>query len=611
MPSYTNRPFQQDYIKNANIQSVFKKTKSSVRHDIIQGERREQYKKWITFYRRNPHRFIKDYFGITLFPYQILIIWILQKSNLAYIVASRAAGKTWLIAVWALTLCVLYPGIKVVVCAKTLKQGGVILSEKLTQLRDTYPNVQREIDKITSNANVYEAMFHCGSTIQVVPSSESARNRRANYIVVEEARLVPKEILEQVIKPFLFSRMPLYRLKKEYKDDARLREEGIISYITSAWYTAEYWYTYVKACIRRMAEGDETANFMALDYLVSVHHNIKTEQMIKNEMEDSDPISNQMEYLNIPSGASGKSYFKPTMFPRNIKRAFYPQKDDNFNTKKNPYEVKKVEGEMRIICADIATRANKQNDLSITGAIRLIPLIGKGYNRQLVYMESFKGANTIVQAKRIKQLFYDFESDYLVIDVQSAGIGVIDSLGQVTIDEDRGINYEPFTVVDESVNFLDQKIREELRARTLGIGARPVIFPISATQILNSQIASAFRASLQKKLWSFLIADGEAEEFLIKTNKEFTGDPNDSSAFGFFLNPYVQTGLFIGECINLDMTLVNGLVKLVEKPGTYKDRYSSISYANWFISYFDRTLLKETEEYTNELSDLLSVTQFV
>jgi len=98
---------------------------------------------------------------------------------------------------------------------------------------------------------------------------------------------------------------------------------------------------------------------------------------------------------------------------------------------------------------------------------------------------------------------------------------------------------------------------------------------------------------------------------LIKNIKEFTGDPNDSTAYGFFLNPYVQTGLFIGECINLDMVLVNGLVKLVEKPGSYKDRYSAISYANWFISYLDRTLLRETDEDTDELGSILSMTQFV
>jgi hypothetical protein len=165
------------------------------------------------------------------------------------------------------------------------------------------------------------------------------------------------------------------------------------------------------------------------------------------------------------------------------------------------------------------------------------------------------------------------------------------------MDEERGITFPAMTVVGGEFEIVEQKLREELRNRTLGVGAIPVIFPILASQSLNSQIAVAFRSSLQKKMWGFLLGDGEGEEFLIKNNKEFTSNSNDSSLFSFFLNPYVQTGLFIGECINLDMTLVNGLIKLTEKPGNYKDRFSSISYSNLIISsVFDKNLLKENIE---------------
>jgi hypothetical protein len=62
------------------------------------------------------------------------------------------------------------------------------------------------------------------------------------------------------------------------------------------------------------------------------------------------------------------------------------------------------------------------------------------------------------------------------------------------------------------------------------------------------------------------------------------------------MNPYVQASLFVSECINLDLILNNGLIKLVEKSGSYKDRYSCISYLNWVVSHLDKELLKETEE---------------
>lgn len=603
-----NRPFKVSSVRALSSQDQFIKPKSMVRHQEIDGARKERLKRWITFFRRNPHRFIEEYFGIKLHAYQVIMIWILQRSNLAYIVASRAAAKTWIIAVWSLTLCVLYPGIKVVCCSKTLKQGGLLISEKLTNLRDIHPNVAREIKNMTANANTYEVIFNCGSTIRVVPSSESSRGNRANYIVIEESRLVPKDILEPIIKPFLEIRNPPYRLKAEYKNEISLKEEGTISYITSAWYTAEYWYQYVRSCIKRMAAGDETANFLALDYLISIYHNIKSEEMIKNEMADMDSVTVQMEYLNIPSGSSGKSYFKPGLFPRNTKRAFYPQREDTYNHKKNPYDIKKNQDEIRIVSVDVATRANKVNDNTIISCIRLIPLLGRGYERHLVYMESHKGINTVSQAKRIKEVFFDFESDFLVIDLQNVGISIFDSLSQLTTNDDRGVDYPPFTVASDT--FIEEKLRNDLSARTLGINALPVVYPILASQPLNSQIAVAFRSSLQKKLWNFLLADGDAEEFLIKSQKEFMENANDSVSTAFFLNPYIQTGLFIGECINLDMTLSSGMIKLSEKSGCHKDRYTSVSYANWVINYFDQDLLRETEE-VDDFTVLMNMTQFL
>jgi hypothetical protein len=418
----SSRPFQDDYRKYANSDNVFKKPKDMVRHEVLDQKRRENIKHWIGFFRQNPHIFCEMYFGIKLYPYQILMLWILQRSNLAYIVASRATAKSFIIAVWALCLAVLYPGIQVIVASKTLKQASIIISEKIGWLQKTYPNVAREIKSLTANSNVALVEFHCGSTIKAVPANDNSRGSRCSFLILEESRMVPKDTLEQVLKPFLFSRTPPYRLLPEYAGDDRWKEEGIIAYITSAWYRSEYWMETVKTCIKRMVSGDETANFLALDYLLSIYHNIKTELMIKNEMEDSDPISIQMEYLNIPSGTSGKAYFKPSLFDRKLKNAFYPQREETYNPKKNPHEIKKIDGEIRIISVDVATRANKMNDNSIISCVRLIPLIGKGYERHLVYMESHKGQHVGVQAKRIKEIFYDFESDYVCLDLQNAGI---------------------------------------------------------------------------------------------------------------------------------------------------------------------------------------------
>jgi len=179
------RPYQDSFRKDAKTIDVFRKPKDMVRHKVLEGERKERMKRWITFMRRNPNYLIRDYFGIMLHPFQILMIWVLQRSNLGYIVASRAASKTFIISIWALTLCVLYPGIKVITVSKTLKQGSLIIG-KIEELRNKHPNIAREIKSLTINPNNAEVQFHCGSNIKAVPSSESSRGNilLANLYVI-------------------------------------------------------------------------------------------------------------------------------------------------------------------------------------------------------------------------------------------------------------------------------------------------------------------------------------------------------------------------------------------------------------------------------------------
>jgi hypothetical protein len=603
------RPYKNQQTKNLQSNNPHIKPKSLVRSSELEGERLERAKRWITFFRRNPNYLIRDYFEITLHPYQMLMIWVLQRSTLAYIVAARAASKTFIIAIWSLCLAVLYPGIKIITVSKTLKQGGLIVG-KIDELRKKHPNVFREIDDLTYNTNGAEIKFHCGSHILAVPASESARGNRANYVIIEESRLVPKEVLESIIKPFLEIRTPPYMLKEEYKNISELKEEGIISYITSAWYTAEYWFTYVKSCIKRMIRGDETANFLAFDYLITIKHNIKTQKMIDDEWADADETTIQMEYKNIPSGSSGKAYYPLKLFTRTMKKAFYPQDEFTYNSKKNKWDIPKEEEEIRFITMDVAIRANKVNDNSIIGCVRLIPRVGIGYERQLVYMESFKGTHVGVQAQRMKEIYHDFSADYICLDASPPGIGVFDSLSETTYCENRDITYPAFTVVDENFGIVKQEAREDLRNNhTRGVNPIPNIFPITASLELNSQIASKFKIALQKKLWRFLIADGDAEGYLLKSYPEFDKNLDDSEMYAKLMNPYVQTGLFISECINLDFKPMGDKIKLDNKAGCYKDRFSAVSYVNYVVSTeFDHQLLKEIGEEQSEWDYIAAIT---
>lgn len=78
---------------------------------------------WITFWRRNPSRFVQRYFGITLYLYQHIILYLMDIFPSICIVAARSAAKSFIIAVYACSLVSLH-SLDYVVVVKPKKAGG-------------------------------------------------------------------------------------------------------------------------------------------------------------------------------------------------------------------------------------------------------------------------------------------------------------------------------------------------------------------------------------------------------------------------------------------------------------------------------------------------------
>ena len=568
------------------------KKRRTLTSEEVQSKRRNNIIAWTTYYRRNIHRFVEHYFGIKLYPYQVLWIYAMSQSDSFVSICSRAAGKTWLLAVFACAIAVLYPDSEIVVVSSTKEQAGIIVEDKIESLKANYYNLSREIAHVTTNMNKWQVDFYNGSIIKIVASKNSARGKRATFIIYEEFRLIDKEVLDAVIRPFAYVRQAPYLKKKEY---SHLKEEPKEIFISSAYHKGLWWFEETKKNIYDMVRG-LNSGFIAMDYAVSIRHGIKTARQIRNEISKAGEIAALEEYFNIPWGENADAYFKLNMFIpiRKINQAFYPQREDVYSPRKNPFDITRADGEIRLLSCDIATRAGKANDLAVTGCIRLLPT-SKGYLRELVHMESYSGATSISQTLRIKQIFHDFSADYIVLDIAHAGITIYDELGQITKDPERGVEHPALTVM--SHDSLDSGTVDKLAERTTALNALPIVYPISGTPRLNSEIAVGMRDNLQRKRWSFLIDEKQAEEYLMasKYKKEFA-DINNSFVKAWYLAPYIQTSLMINECINLSMRLLSGNIKLEESSGSRKDRYTVVGYANYFASLFDKDLVREVDD---------------
>jgi len=120
-----------------------------------------------------------------------------------------------------------------------------------------------------------------------------------------------------------------------------------------------------------------------------------------------------------------------------------------------------------------------------------------------------------------------------------------------------------------------------------------VIYPILAGSKLNNDIAVDFRDKLQRSRISFLIDESEAETYLSRFNKEYKNS-GDINLKNWFIQPYFETMLMVNESVNLIYSFSEGNVKLNTVGSARKDRYTSCSYGNYFISLLELELLKQS-----------------
>lgn len=570
-------------------------------HYLHKQENVMRLMEWITFYRRNPSRFVEHYFGIVLHLYQHIILYLMEFVPSFCIVAARSAAKSFLIAIFACKEAILRPGAKIVVASATKKQARLIVSEKIKkELMPKSPLLAAEIDSFKDNQNEIEVIFKNGSSIVVVAANENARGYRATVMIYEEFRMIVKNIIDSVLSPFLYIRQADYLKLPEYSS---MVEEPKEVYISSAWYQSHWMWKLIQTLTKDMFT-DGSSCVIAMDYSIALKHNIKTRNFLIKERKKLDPISWAIEYENQMIAENAKSFFNYEQLNRNrrLKRAFYPRRNDEALLKqKNKYDIPKQVGEIRILSCDIAMEDGNATDNSIYSCIRLLPEsqeykvmdtqgehieVKRGYRRQVSYMEAVHGGETTKQAIRIKQLYTDFNADYCVLDGRNAGISVYDMLAKVLYDEERNMEYKPWKCMN------DEKVANRIQIA----GAEENVYIIKAQLETNSNIAESMRNALNSGMIDLLISNTEAVDEIANFILEYATADVDTQLF--FERPYLETVALINEMIDLEYERgeQTGLIKIVNN-NNRKDRYTSVSYGNYFAQMLEHDMLSDSSEY--------------
>lgn len=561
---------------------------------------------WNTFFRRNLHRFAKDFLGINLHIYQSIILYMMSICQLCVIIACRAAAKSLVISIYAVCICILRPYSEVVISSATRGQSALLVKDKIQKfLMNNYPMVYAEIESIKTSQDEVIIMFKSKSQIKVVTASENGRGNRSTVLIREEFRQINKYVDDSILSPFQVIRQAPYVTSGNYANVPDAIDEPVDIYISSSWLDNGHWmWNLVDQAYKESFDG-QNAILLAFDESIVLKHGIKSLSQLRKEKKKQDPLTWRIEFLNERVKENTSAYFTYSMLQQNqrLKKPFYPRNSMDVRVgKKNKFDITKQKGEIRVVCCDMAFVENKKNDNSIFSCGRLIPeytryrrgsdeedkQINNGYHVMLSYMMHIQGGDGTKQALKIRQLYEDFEADYIVLDTRNGGVIVYDLLANIMYDDERDIEYAPLTCMND--DGLANRIRFE--------GAEERIYAINASQKLNSDIAINFRHYLVDKKIDLLIPFQEAQEEILSQIPEYVEAPSADDQI-FFESPFLETQALISETTELtyekkDQT---GVIVIREQGNNRKDRYTSVSYLCWFASELAKDLVNINEQY--------------
>ena len=546
---------------------------------------------WAGYFRSNPSKFFEIFIpSLKLRWFQKIILWVWNHFDMACFIATRGIGKTMLIALFGLFKCILYPHTQMVIVSHTFKQG----KEVVLKITDNYllnsPLLRNEIESWSTGQNDCAIRFKNGSWMRVAVAGESSRGLRSTIICVDEARLVDQRIIDTIIRPMNSSpRAAGYLNKPEY---SHLKEIPQEYYLSSAYYCQSELYNKAKTYCANMLTDGLKYFVCDLPYQLSIREGILLRQTIENEMSEAtfSNITFSMEREGLFWGSSDDALFTYKMMTdrRILNEALLPLEYYRVNDLKVP---EKKKGELRVLSIDIALMASRKhdNDASTLLIHSAVPTSAHRYMDNLVYVETQEGLLTDELGLLVMRYFYQYNCDYIVIDAQGVGQGTYDFMMTDRYDPIYGQTYNALSCINNP----------EMAERCKVKGAAKKIWAIKASAQANSSMLTTLRNGLQNGYINLLISDDMAE-IKMPSMIKYYNKLSDNMQTQIKL-PYIQTTFLINEMINLEHDMSNNLIKVHEKSGMRKDRYSSFEYGYWVIQELSKNLKPKPKE--NKLAD--------
>lgn len=457
------------------------------------------------------------------------------------------------------------------------------------------PNLRSEISEIIINSQDAHVSFYNGSRIFVVTANDNARHNRANILFVDEFRMVPLEIINHVLRKFLTApRHPKYLDKPQY---AHLAERNKELYASSCWFESHWSFEKALAYVKNMIEGRKYG-ICALPYQLSIKENLLSREQVEDEMSESDfsevGFRMEMECLWWSDTDGGLYSHEDIAKNRTMQFAYYPPSIAPSISDKRIRPPKKISGEKRILGVDLALMASsvkKDNDAASLFLGFMQPSNGR-YVTTIPYTENIEGMRADDLAVVIRRRFSEFDCDYLAIDARGLGLPIVDLLMKEIVDPQTGEVYGALNCCNNP----------DIAARCADKSAPKAIWAILGSAQFNSECALSLREAFRQGSIRLLLSEYDCEDVLSllpNWSKLTVSERMDLKM------PYIHTTLLENELINLEYTSKDNVVRVQEKSGARKDRYSALSYLNYVVKELERQLAKRPRSGIGTMHQLL------
>lgn len=562
--SRTKEKLRSGEINEFDLPSSYSMAKSKELHNI------DGWVRQVLFWRTHLDVFIEDYFStdeyqVKFTDFQRCIVRAIGNCNTVQDSETRGGGKTWKMGLVLPALAILYPDTPILIVSKNVGQALLTLNY-IQKVADSTPNLKREIFypiKIQKDFGLIR--FKNGSVIKAKAMGNSGDNllgERAKIIFVDEGVLISTFIFEKVLRPILNYKRPVWWNLRDTIPEFEDYPSKLIEASSAFLRSCEY-YTRGVDIVRSILDGNDNSFLCCISY--------KTCERLG--MIDADKI--EMDKTTMSKDVFDMEY--GCLFLGAVKGAFYPYELVEPCRIIETVELKQPIGSKSkyVMGVDIAASSGRQADKTAIAIVKFNEKSNGAFNKQLVFMRTYKGYNLRNVAEEIRKLCVRFPNiEKIIIDINGVGRGISSILGDDYVDPETNKEYPPL-IPDTTLN------------NSVGNGI-PIIREYIGNNSMNNTGAIALKMFLENTSLKLPVSSANLKGIERKKTKS---NKLDNEIMLEEAAVFSEIDALVIELGNIkQIPTASGLKFDTESNLQHKDRYSALMMCCYYIDEVEKEI---------------------